>query len=621
MFSSTLINLIGFVVGTALYGLLLVMVLRNRRSEDGVDSRLLIVTAGLGLVWNIGEFIVYASRDVGFSPAPPIVPAIAYAALGFLPSVVVHSARRSLTSAGLFSAILTFSAYILSTITALLHIHSGIFHAKAPDETAMKILTIASLVLVVGLLSIATRQKLERKAIWATALLIFAVSSLHLSTHDGRNIWLIELIAHQASLPLAFAILMQDFRFAFADLFLKRAISLMLLALMAFGLYISVAVPLLAWHETHETDDAQAAFTVIGLWIVTALIYPTLHRAAVWFVDRVILNRSDYRMLESDLSSLLANLDEEHEVLDAVTKRIATSLNAREASWRRDSEHGPNRPRGNVTVDSTTARIFIPTVDPDCSEITIRYFSGGRRLLSDELSVLEQVAVATARRIDAIRVAHERFEMELRSEKLSKFATEAELLALRAQINPHFLFNALTTIGYLIKTAPEKALGTLMNLTNLLRGVLKSGTEFSSLGQEINLIENYLEIEKARFEERLEIDIDVPEALMTLRIPTLVVQPLVENAVKHGISQLEEGGRVSVSAKVCEDGSLLTVMIADTGIGIGEGGSDGNGIGLENIRKRLESYFGTSASLTMKPREGGGTEAILTVPTASREVK
>jgi two-component system, LytTR family, sensor kinase len=619
MFSATLINLLGFVVGTALYGLLLAMVLRDRRRDDAQGGRLLIATAGLGLVWNIGEFIVYASRDVGFTPAPAIIPAIAYSALGFLPSVVVHSARRSLKSAGIFSAVLTISAYGLSASAAVLHLHSGSVDERAPDELAMKILTFASIGFLVGLLLIAMRQKLERKAIWVTALLIFAVSSLHLSTHDGQNLWVIELVAHQSSLPLAFAILMQDFRFAFADLFLKRALSLMLLALLAFGLYIYVAVPLLAWHETHETDDAQAAFIVIGLWIVTALTYPLLHRAAVWFVDKIILRRSDYGSLESDVTAALSNFDEEHEVLDEVTRLIANSLNARESSWKAVDVKSDEPRRSNVSLETNIARVFIPTVDPAFCEVTIRNFAGGRRLLSDELRMLESVAVATARRIDAIRVAHERFEMELRSEKLSKFATEAELLALRSQINPHFLFNALTTIGYLIKTTPDKAFGTLMNLTNLLRGVLKSGTEFSTLGEEMRLIENYLDIEKARFEERLEITIDVSESLAHLKIPTLVIQPLVENAVKHGISQTESGGTVSVSAELCEDESRLTVRVSDTGVGIGSTGNDGNGIGLENIRKRIESYFGERASLSVASRSTGGTEAVIVIPVERRE--
>ena len=148
--------------------------------------------------------------------------------------------------------------------------------------------------------------------------------------------------------------------------------------------------------------------------------------------------------------------------------------------------------------------------------------------------MLEALAVVVARRIDAIRLMHERYERELREQEIAKLATEAELRALRAQINPHFLFNALTTIGYLIQTAPPRALKTLMRLTALLRSVLRSEGEFTTLGRELEIVESYLEIERARFEERLRVRIDVPGALRSLRVPPLLLQPLVENAVKHG---------------------------------------------------------------------------------------
>jgi hypothetical protein len=113
-----------------------------------------------------------------------------------------------------------------------------------------------------GLLIFAFRQTLEKKAIWISALLIFAVSSFHLSAKTEESSWFVELVAHQSSLPLALAILLQDYRFAFADLFLKRALSLLLLASLAFGLYVYVAVPLLAWHETHDRNDVAAAVLV-----------------------------------------------------------------------------------------------------------------------------------------------------------------------------------------------------------------------------------------------------------------------------------------------------------------------------------------------------------------------
>src|SRR5581483_11529114 len=115
---------------------------------------------------------------------------------------------------------------------------------------------------------------------------------------------------------------------------------------------------------------------------------------------------------------------------------------------------------------------------------------------------------------------------------------------------PHFLFNALTTIGYLIQTAPDRALNTLLRLTALLRGVLRSEGEFTTLGRELDIVESYLEIERARFEQRLSVRIDVPTDLRALRIPPLLLQPIVENAVKHGIAPLTEGGEVSVIARL-----------------------------------------------------------------------
>src|SRR5439155_11979257 len=134
--------------------------------------------------------------------------------------------------------------------------------------------------------------------------------------------------------------------------------------------------------------------------------------------------------------------------------------------------------------------------------------------------------------------------------EMAQLATEAELRALRSQINPHFLFNALTTIGYLIQTAPERALDTLMRLTALLRGVLRSDGELTTLGREIELIESYLDIERARFDERLRVRIDVPAALRQIRLPPLILQPIVENAIKHGIAPLRRGGEVSVTARL-----------------------------------------------------------------------
>ncbi len=250
--------------------------------------------------------------------------------------------------------------------------------------------------------------------------------------------------------------------------------------------------------------------------------------------------------------------------------------------------------------------------------------SGGRRLLSDDLALLESVALMLARRIDAVRVTHERCERNLREQEISKLATEAELRALRAQLNPHFLFNALTTISYLIQTAPERALETLMRLTGLLRAVLRVPTGgFVSLGEEIDLIESYLAIEHARFEERLRVVIDVPPDLRGRLIPPLVVQPLVENAIKHGIAPSRTGGGVIVSARLAassegqDKAPALMITIKDTGVGVNDialAQGRKRGVGLANVERRLECFYGTAAALRFQSQPGQGAVAELRLP-------
>lgn len=244
--------------------------------------------------------------------------------------------------------------------------------------------------------------------------------------------------------------------------------------------------------------------------------------------------------------------------------------------------------------------------------------------MSGDVAFLEAVAVMAARRIDAARVIHERCARDLREQEATKLATEAELRALRAQVNPHFLFNSLTTIGYLIQTAPERAFETLMRLTSLLRGVLRrSEGEFATLGEEIELIESYLDIERARFEDRLRVTIDAPSETRNHRIPALLIQPLVENAIKHGVSPSRTGGEVVISARIAPgkaaatDGDTLRISVRDTGLGASEESLIAGrvrGVGLSNVERRLKAHYGDQALFSIRSAPGAGTVVELGLP-------
>jgi two-component system, LytTR family, sensor kinase len=600
--TASLINLLGFSVGIALFSLLAVMVSRYRKPEDPIN-RLLLAASILGLVWNLGELIAFIAQGLGTSVSPFLL-AVSSAALGFLPSVILQGTK---------SRSLTLLSYSLSISAAFLHFYSAVFYDIAPSNAAHRLLGYGSVVLLVGLFILVFRSYVENKFALVTALVIFAFSALHLSSETEGTSWFVELSAHQSSLPLILVILLQNYRFAFADLFLKRAISLLLLSILAFTLYVFVASPILSISNNREKLDAQTFLVLLILWIATALVYPKLHEFAVWMVDNLLLRRIDYKKFRIEILNIIEDQNDVDSVLNEVCRKTALAFTAKTSIWIEVYEK--HLSLDSVAFTPNNAELFIPTTESPYYKIRLQDFLGGRHLLSEELEMLENISIAAARRIDAVRVTHERCEQEIREQEFSKLATEAQLSALRSQINPHFLFNALTTIGYLIQTSPEKAFQTLMRLTKLLRSVLSSATEFCTVGDEIRLIEDYLEIERARFEERLQVEINIPKDLEQIRLPTLILQPLVENAIKHGISTLKDGGKVKISAmlKTSNKGVLLAISVVDSGK-IFESKNINKRIGLNNIEERLKSYYGSSARLNIENVPNIGTTAEVTFP-------
>ncbi len=600
--AALLINLLGFAVGIALYVMLAAMVLRHPNAEGRLDGRLL-ATSFLGFLWNFGELVILVRHDLGAVAEMPLLTAAAYSALGFLPSVVIHSAETSETK----KYYISYCAYAFSFFAAGLHFYDAFTGLTVPSEIGLLTLTAGSAALGSILLFLNFRQPLEKKALLAAALLVFGLSSLHLAGGGEGVSWVMELVAHQASLTIAIVILLQNFRFAFADLFLKRAISLLLITGVASILYLLVASPLLQYHESHDRNDVFAVSLLLVLWVATALAYPAVHRLAVWLVDRIILRRPDYVAFERKLANTADAMDSITDILDEVRSILAKELTAGRSLWEEGDQF--------TAKDDDDVRMEIRTTEEPHYMIEFSELGGGRRLLSDEIQMLDSIAVSTARRIDALRVVHERCDRELREQEFSKLATEAQLTALRAQMNPHFLFNALTTIGYLIQTAPEKAFETLMQLTKLLRGVLNTNAEFTTVEDEMRLIESYLSIERTRFEERLKVEIDVPPAASRVRIPSLVIQPLIENAIKHAISENRNGGQISVKAAMANggNGNTLHFTVADSGSGKPAADTTGDGVGLSNIRERLRNYYGDAARLSIDNRSDG-TKAELVIP-------
>jgi len=610
--TALLINLLGFALGAILYGLLFFMVVYYRENSRLLTTNsLLLVTSILGILWNVGELTTAICRRVLNLSVSTFVDTVSYSSLALLLAVIIHSSLKDSNK----RKSLIFIGYLLSLVVVFLNFYSFLEFKIAPSNLALQILTYGSLGFILALLVLDLRHK--QKALLVSAIGIFIISAFHLSGNIEEKSWLIELLAHQASLPLAFVILLQDYRFAFADIFLKRALSLVLLTLTASALYIFIAIPLIS-DLSSNLNAPQSTLIILSLWISTALFYPFLHKKAVRIVDW-ILQRPNHEELKATLSKKMEEQTSFEEILDFLCKELSKALTAQKASWLEFSR----KEEVIVSASLQNIRIFIPTAEAPFYAINLEGFLGGRRLLSEEADFLEKMALVAARRIDVLRVSHERCEQELREQEFSKLATEAKLLALRAQINPHFLFNALTTIGYLIQSAPEKAFSTLMLLTQLLRAVLRFEDEFILLSQELELIRSYLEIEKTRFEERLKVSIQVPKKLENIRIPSLILQPLVENAIKHGISKLKQGGKVKVSAEIIKasGGRFLKLSVFDEGGNFDKTNFEKaikKGIGLNNIQQRLKNYYGDSARLEIFSSKEKGTEVRILLPISEK---
>jgi sensor histidine kinase YesM len=191
-----------------------------------------------------------------------------------------------------------------------------------------------------------------------------------------------------------------------------------------------------------------------------------------------------------------------------------------------------------------------------------------------------------------------------------KETAETELRLLQAQIEPHFLFNTLSNVLSLLDTDVKKGQVMLLNLTQYLRLTLdKSRSEITTLDQELDTVRAYMNIHKVRMGDRLEFSIDMSDDLKKTPLPPMLIQPLVENAIKHGLEPKVSGGRINIF--IGRENGMLRIVIADTGEGISE--NAGDGVGLSNIRQRLKSLYGEKANLILKQNDPCGVTAVLEV--------
>ncbi len=218
--------------------------------------------------------------------------------------------------------------------------------------------------------------------------------------------------------------------------------------------------------------------------------------------------------------------------------------------------------------------------------------------------------------------------IERKLEEQTRLLLEARLDALQRQINPHFLFNTLNSITSLVRSRPELAREMIVKLANILRILLKDREAFVPFSEELAFTDDYLDIEQVRFGDKLKVVKEIAEDTLSVVVPSMLLQPLLENSIKHGLEPRIDGGTVTLRSRITPDGHLL-IEVEDDGVGMapdrrsageirrtatGTGTVAGTGIGMRNVRERIQVLYGDDARVEMESRPGRGTKVALRMP-------
>jgi hypothetical protein len=413
------------------------------------------------------------------------------------------------------------------------------------------------------------------------------------------------LVVHHAGIPLALFVLLQDYRFVLLDAFVRFLANALLAALLT-GLVILAAFRLVLT-EPVKPEPLQEALLLISVCLFLVLFAWLRNWVQAW-LTHAIFRQGSLGQLPSRVRDSPAFSSEE-QFLDWAAAAMAAATKTKDYAV--VSQNGLDDSAGlhlpvlaDVLHGSDLSRRWswaeaaVPLrLGPGSGKlILLGRRQGGQRYLGEDLDALARVGVEITERVES-----------LRRQEMNRLVSQAELRALQSQINPHFLFNALNT---LYGTIPREAGGArrmVLNLAEIFRYFLQSNKTFVPLAQEMEIVRAYLEVEQLRLGNRLRIEIHMDQAALDVPIPVLSVQPLVENAIKHGVAQRSEPGYVYIRGELC--GEELRILVEDSGSSVVPD-TTGAGVGLQNLRRRLEICYGPAADLRLTANPEKTTVAL-----------
>src|ERR1017187_9160939 len=584
-----LINILGHAAGALIFAIFLVL-LYSGRGWSGMQGRYLSALAAcLSLVWNLGSLVVLAWPAL---PAPvlDLVVAISFSVLSLLPAVLLQVSLEGAWPA------LVGAGYVLSAAAVVMHFWEIQGNGAALHQTALLVITVGFFILaVVAVAAPALRNQRRGIRILASmCLALFAMSFVHFGNGHASQAWSSELIVHHAGIPLALFVLLQDYRFILLDAFVRFLANALLAAVLTWCV-IEAAFHLVLV-ERAAPAPLQEALLLISVCLFLVFFAWLRNWAQFWLTHAVF--RQGRLSEAADRVTGGPSFDGEERYLDWAASVLAGAVRTSDYAVIAQSElpaaaslHAPVPatmiPALGASKNWSWAEAVVPIRlgQEDSKLIALGRRQGGQRYPGEDLDALGRAAAEIAAKVES-----------LRQQEMNRLVSQAELRALQSQINPHFLFNALNTLYGSIPREASAARRMVINLAEIFRYFLQSDKTFVPLAEEMQIVRAYLEGEQNRLGNRLEFGIQVDRDIEQVPIPVLSIQPLVENAIKHGIAGRTEPGRVRIKAN--RRGEELRISVENSGSGK-PAGSVGTGVGLQNVKRRLEICYGPSSHLAL----------------------
>lgn len=591
-----LLNTVGHAAGALIFAIFIALLLRQYGWSTLRRGGLSVAAASLAVVWNTGSVLALTLP----APSPwqaAVISAVSFSALSLLPAVLFHlsleSRYRRLVAAG----------YLLGAAAVIMHWWEVLQPLPALHKTGLGVITSGFLALTLAaaaamMLGGRSGRVAPSHLLATMCLALFSLSFAHFHTaaeHVGSSG---EVFFHHAGIPLALFVLLQDYRFVLLDAFVRFLANALLAALVTVVVF-QAALRLGPVYGEGANPLPQALLLMALCAVLVG--FAVLRNGVQAWLGRVVFRRPDPGRLLALLYAHTGITDEE-EYLPWAAAQVARAMECE----RHELDAGvATAPRPEWAEAEAPLRLG----EGGPRRLLLGRRRGGRRYLSEDFELLNRAAGAIAEVAEKFRAG-----------EMRELVHQAELRALQAQINPHFLFNALNTIYGAIPREASGARATVLNLAEIFRYLLRADGSLIPLAEEVRIIRRYLEIEKLRLGARLESEIEVEEAAGRALIPILSVQPLVENAVKHGVAAQAGPGRVRLEARAAAGAAIVRVENSPGARPAGAAASTGFGLGLANVRRRLELCYGERAAVAVRHEEAR-TVVEFSVPLEPRAVE